>query len=267
MNSKVKIGLIIAVIISLADICLYNAVPLNKDLYIVYESSGLGLSLALVFASFYAFRFHGHRSMQGRALLLMVIGEIFWFFALFSYIYQGNIHGFEMFDFTISDIFWFVGYLFLGAGLYNIFVIVKPPRLKTKHVAALGLFLFLTLVNLCIAYPAVAGLEAMPIVKWGLILYIIADFILLSIGVLIILSTLDTKTSRPWMVIVLGLLLSAVIDVVMTDLRITNLFEAPPFVFSLWDISLVIGVFGYFYYRQTMEDIVRLVSKKNEVLR
>jgi len=260
MNVKTKVALIITVLIIFADIWLYTTQPLGEDFYIISDWVIVIYSLAAVTVGFYAFRLHGMKSIQGKALFFMIVGGVFWLLGEFFWAYQEVNLGIEIPTPSIADLFWFIGYPLFGMGLYHVWKITRAPVTKSrKYIISMTLVIILMIAGAYGAYPTITDPE-MTLLEKGITLgYIVVDFILIVGAVIIILSFWGGKLVRPWLVILLSIIVSTFADIMYA--QVASLYESGSFFGILWDIDYILAAFGFFYYRQTMKDV--MVSMKS----
>jgi len=255
MNTKTKIALIITALVLLIDISLYTFQPLGEDFYIVSDWVIVVYALAATAVGLYAFKLHGIGSIQGKALMFMVIGGFFWVLGEFFWAYQEVVLGIEVPFPSIADVFWFIGYPLFGLGLYHVWRIAKVPVTRSrKYVVALILLILLAMVGVYGAYPTITDAEMSSLEKGATLGYILVDFILVVGAVIIIFSFFGGKLVKPWIVILIALVISTFADIMYA--QVASLYESGSFFGILWDIDYILMAFGYFYYRQTMGDIM-----------
>lgn len=235
-----------------ANVLLYLYKPLGENFYIIGDSLVAALALLAVLAGFYAFRPHGLKSVQGRALFFVTAGVFFWFLGELAWgIYEIAL-GIKPVV-SAADIFWFIGYPMFILGLYYVSKISSVALGKKKlavFVAAIivvfSSIIYLTIPTLIDAIP----LEE-KIVTAG---YAIGDSVLIIGIIFVIICLFDSRFARPWSIILLSIVASTIADIYY--MYFFTAYETGNLIDILWNTNYILFTLGCIYHRETVKDIV-----------
>jgi hypothetical protein len=169
-------------------------------------ASGLGILVVCLY---------GIHGAHGRSYLFLTLGIISWFAADLTLAYYYFVLGIEeQIQVSITDILWFIGYLFLAAHLFTVLKFIRSRiRLVTIIITSILSLLFITYIahNLFNStrsfvmgdYTAFAVTVTYPILD--LMLFVPSMIILISLRK-------DDLQSIPWIILSLSLLINAVAD-------------------------------------------------------
>jgi hypothetical protein len=158
---------------------------------------------------------YGIHGAHGRSYLFLTLGIICWFAAdlTLAYYYFGlGIE--EEIRVSVTDILWFIGYLFLAAHLFTVLKFIRSRiKLVTIIITSILSLLFITYIALNLSnssrsfvvgdYTAFVVTVAYPILD--LMLFVPSMIILISLRK-------DDLQSIPWIILSLSLLINAVAD-------------------------------------------------------
>ena len=209
---KTLAGFVILVIVLLANIVIYAARPFGESFSLAGDIMVTSFSLAAAAFGFYAYRLHGWKSIQGRALLLFSIGALLWFSgeAIWSF-----------FDITLADVplpsyadaVWFLGYPFFIAGLYHLWKVTKVPLTKGRiSLSYISAFAILVVMILYVALPAFLNPEESAVERAVAIGNVIGDTALIISCLVVIISLVGGKLITPWVILLTALILSSIAD-------------------------------------------------------
>jgi hypothetical protein len=250
---KTGIGLIVLVLALIANIIVYATRPFGDNFYIVADVMVGILSLSAVVLGVYAYRLHGFKSLQGKALLFMAIGSFFWFLGEFGWMVYEVVLGMDAPIASLADAAWFLGYPFFAAGIYYAWKITRAPLTRNrKTIITLSILAVITVMLSYLVWPIVTDPEielAEKIVSAG---YVICDMALIAGLFVLIISMIGGRLAKPWIIIAAALTMTALADI--TYSYFISTYEAGDFIDLLWNFDYLLTAFGFFYYRQSFQD-------------
>jgi hypothetical protein len=242
----------------LATVLLYIFKPLGEDFYIIGDSIVIIFSLLAFASGFYAYKIHGFKSVQGKALFLLTIGIFFWFLGESTWGFYEIVLGIEAPVASIADVFWLLGYPFFLGGAYFICRLAAIPLAKKKYMLfaliIAGLFCVLWLI-----YPTIVNPEISLAEKMSTTGYVIGDFAILIAMIFIVVYLSGSKFLKPWTLIIIGLVLSTIADIYY--MNFIDVYASGDWIDILWCADYIITALGLFYYRETAEKIFADVGK------
>ncbi|MCX6814358.1 MAG: hypothetical protein NTY20_01770 [Candidatus Aenigmarchaeota archaeon] len=261
---KTHAGLAVVGILIIADIFLFIWRPLGENFFIIADL----LVVVLAFASFlfglYAYKLHGFRSLQGKALLFLSLGIFFWFLGESAWAVYEIALGIEAPIASFADLMWYAGYPLFIAGLYYEWKITRIPLTKDrKFLAVLLLMAVLILVSWYGIIPTVQNSETDLLEKSVVIGYVAGDLAIMLGCSIIIVSFLGGKFAKPWIIITMAIILTSLADIGYSYL--STAYETGNWIDLLWDIDYLLLAYGFFYYRQSVKEIEIPVKKKRGV--
>jgi len=256
MNRKTNIALTIMILVLIFDFSLYVLRPLGENFYVISDWILVIYAFFALVSGYYAFKFHGLKSIQGKALLFLSLGVLFWFLGEFSWAYIEVFMGIEVPFPSIADIFWYIGYPLFGLGLFYIWKITGASvKCDIKCLSALGFILLLIIISIYGSYPTIVDVEMTLFEKIVSIGYVILDLILVIGGIFILLTFSKGNLVKPWIFIILSLIICTFADISFTFAG--SLYESGGLLDFLWDFDYILLAFGFFYYRQTIEEAIK----------
>ena len=256
MNTKTKIGLFVAFIALAIDLALYALKPLGDNSFIAADLLTIIFSSAAVAAGIYALKFHDIGSAYSKLLWLMVTGVFFWAIGEMLWGYQEILLNTQNLTISIADIFYLLGYPFFIFGIYSLFLILKDPITSNKKwIVLLVIAAAAVSVGIYGANSAIADPEQSTLGKAVTIGYVILDSFLLFGVIAVLLLFSGGKLTKPWIVILVAFILLIVADLYYTTVVSTYVSEDA--FTMLWDAYYVTLAFGFFYYRQTAEGVLK----------
>lgn len=195
---------------------------------------------------------HGHHGVHGTSYLFLTLGIISWFAAdlTLAYYYFGlGIE--EQLRISITDVLWFIGYLFLATHLFTILRLIRNRiRLTTVIIASIVTLLFITYIvhNLSSSsqLPTEGDFAAFVVT----IAYPILDLMLFVPSVTILIGLLkDDVQSIPWTLLSLSLLVNAVADEGYLNDFINGRLQGLLFwnIFYVTDFIIMAGALLWYY--------------------
>lgn len=158
---------------------------------------------------------YGIHGAHGRSYLFLTLGIISWFAADLTLAYYYFVLGIEEeIRVSVTDVLWFIGYLFLAAHLFTVLKFIRSRiKLVTIIITSVLSLLFITYIALNLSnssrsfvigdYTAFVVTVAYPILD--LMLFVPSTIILISLRK-------DDLQSIPWILLSLSLLINAVAD-------------------------------------------------------
>lgn len=243
-------------LIFLLDIILYLKQPLSEIFYIIGDLMNIIFPLITIFSGFYAYKFHGFKNIQGKALFFLTLGMFFWFLGEFTWGIYEIILGVEAPIASIADLFWLIGYLPFLIGLYFIWKITSNPiSNKRKFVVLLIMIIIICSISLYSIIPTVTDVEMPLEEKFSTAGYVLGDMIILAGSIGVIISFIGGKFTNVWVIILLGLVMDTIADIyymVSIETYITgNLIDL------LWHLGYLLIAFGFIYHRETVKNIIK----------
>ena len=182
----------------------------STSLWILNITGGIASGLAII-----AMYRHGTHGLHGKSYLFLMLGLISWFSADLTLVYYYYALGIEEQKLvSLSDGFWFAGYVFLALHLFTVLRSIRSTiNLRSVVSVSIVTVLFVTynvfslisseFLNIDVDYVAFVVTLAYPILD-----------LLLIIPSAVILVTLrkDYQHSIPWVLSSLSLLINAIAD-------------------------------------------------------
>ena len=211
--------------------------PLPSDIGEISELVmfvGLAAAVTLSFAVV-AKQFQFLSTKQGISMTLVAVGFALWAAAEGTWFYYYIINQ-DPFP-SIADAFWIVGYL---AFIVALSVSARNIRMKF-NASLLAIWAILSIAMAVI----VIGLDVLPLLSEALtvdiiitIAYPIEDILVIIPALVIVLKFKSGEVARPWGVLVLGFLLTAIGDVLYAFEENAGTYASP---YSLVDLFLSLG--------------------------
>jgi hypothetical protein len=158
---------------------------------------------------------HGLHGVHGRSYLFLTLGIMSWFVAdLTSAYYYFALGIEEQILVSVTDVLWFIGYLFLAAHLFTVLEFIRSRiKLMTIILISIVTLLFISYIahNL---FPSSRFLAEGDFTAFVVtITYPILDIMLFAPSMIILISLRkDDAQSIPWILSSLSLLVNAVAD-------------------------------------------------------
>jgi hypothetical protein len=195
---------------------------------------------------------HGLHGVHGRSYLFLTLGIISWFGADLSLAYYYFALGIEeQILVSITDILWFIGYLFLAAHLFTVLEFIRSRiKLMTIILISIVTLLFISYIahNL---FPSSRFLAEGDFTAFVVtITYPILDIMLFAPSMIILISLRkDDAQSIPWILSSLSLLVNSVADErYLNDFvngRLDNLLFWD--IFYVMDFIIMAGALFWYY--------------------
>ena len=156
---------------------------------------------------------HGVHGAHGRSYLFLTLGITSWFAADLTLLYYYFVLGIEEeIRVSVTDVLWFIGYLFLAAHLFTVLRFIRS-RIKLMTIIATSVLslLFITYIGLNLHTRSLAENDLTAFVVT--IAYPILDLMLFFPSTLILISLRkDDVQSITWFFLSLSLLINAMAD-------------------------------------------------------
>lgn len=256
---RINLAAGLAFALFLANLLLYLYQPFGDNFYIIGDSLVAILALLTVIAGFYAFRLHGFRSTQGKALFFMTAGAFFWFLGELTWgIYEIALSVENPVP-SAADIFWLIGYPMFLLGIYYIFRISSsmPSRRSLAILVPAVILVFSLMVYL--AFPTLADATMSLEEKMATAGYVIGDAFVLA-GLMFAIACLwGSRFAKPWSIIFLSMAALSIADIFYSSFF--SVYETGGLMDVLWNTGYIFFGFGFVYYRETAKNIVYGVRK------
>ncbi|MFY9798156.1 MAG: hypothetical protein WCC17_13495 [Candidatus Nitrosopolaris sp.] len=156
---------------------------------------------------------HGVDGAHGRSYLFLTLGIISWFAADLTLAYYYFALGIEeQIQASVTDVLWFIGYLFLAAHLFTVLRFIRSRiKLMTIIITSILSLLFITYIGLNLHTRSLAEDDFTAF--FVTIAYPILDLMLFVPSTIILISLRkDDVQSVTWFFLSLSLLINAVAD-------------------------------------------------------
>ncbi len=256
---RIAIAAVFAFFLFLANVILYVYQPLGENFYIIGDSLVAALALMAALVGFYAFRLHGFRSSQGKALFFVATGAFFWFLGEFTWGIYEIVLAVEAPVGSTADVFWFIGYPMFLLGFYYIFRIssTTPNRKRLAILVPAVVIVFSLMVYL--ALPTLAASISVE-EKMATAGYVIGDAFVLA-GLMFTIACLwGSRFAKPWSIIFLSMAALTIADTFYSSFF--SVYETGNLIDVLWNTGYIFLAFGFVYYRETTKGIVFAPRKK-----
>jgi hypothetical protein len=187
---------------------------------------------------------HGFHGVHGRSYLFLTLGIISWFAADLTLAYYYFALGIEeQVLVSVTDVLWFIGYLFLASHLFTVLRFIRSNiKLMTVVLTSIATFSFISyiVIDLFVSshfHTSPGDFTAFVVT----IMYPILDLMLFVPSLIILISLRkDDIQSIPWILSSLALLINAVADEgylidyqngLLQNLLFWNIFYVTDFIF------------------------------------
>ena len=195
---------------------------------------------------------HGLHGVHGKSYLFLALGIISWFAADLTLAYYYFVLGIEeQILVSVTDVLWFIGYLFLAAHLFTVLRFIRSRiKLKTIILTSIVSLLFITYIVIDV-FPSSRFLAEGDLTAFIVtVTYPILDMLLFVPSMIILISLRwDDVQSIPRILSSLSLLISAVADerylIDFVNGRLHNLLFWN--IFYVTDFILMAGALFWYY--------------------
>lgn len=214
IHDRKTLGYFILAIIS--SIVVANSIIIFSDSHNKAPLTFLLLNITAAIASSFGIIvvcIHGPHGPHGRSYLFLTLGIISWFAADLTLLYYYFALGIEEeIRVSVTDVLWFIGYLFLAAHLFTVLRFIRSRiKLMTITVTSVLSLLFITYIGLNLHTRSLAEEDLTSLVVT--IAYPILDLMLFFPSTLILISLRkDDVQSITWFFLSLSLLINAMAD-------------------------------------------------------
>jgi hypothetical protein len=233
-----KFFISVIIIEALLSILFFIILTLNSALLNSFTDYAVAVCAFLpVAAGFSLTKRYSFNSLFGKCFSFLTAGLALWFLGEALWPIYTQILNIESPFPSLMDFLWMIGYVFIGIGVYWIFMIFKPKLILKR--TTLFLIVFLTLIAvLTIAFltPIIyGGGLALELLIYGY--YLAADIVILSLLVTVYKVFKGGEIARPWLILIVGLIVTFLADVFF-NLAINTDSE---FYLSLGDLIYING--------------------------
>ena len=247
-----KKGFIVVIVVFLVTILLYITRFGGEKYIFLTDLLAVLYSFVAIIIGLYAIRMYSFKSLQGKALFLIVLGLIIWFLAELIWLI------FFRSAYVYVESLRFLGYVPLIAAFFSISSISDPILRKQRKKL---LYLFVIFLIFAIIY-----LNVIPVIFGGTSLlenilnngYVVVDFILLF-GIFLLLKTsIEFKKgslSFGWLIIALAFIALFIFDVYFAFYFDSYYFGDLIEIF--WLSPYILLSYGFFYQYQALKDFLK----------
>jgi hypothetical protein len=249
--NKTTNGIIILCTIIMVDLLIYIKKPLGEDFYIIADLLVVLLSLTAFCFGIYAYKLHGSKNIQGKAILFLSLGILFWFFGESIWAFYEIIIKADAPIASLADAFWLLGYPLFAAGLYYEWKITRAGLTRNKLIA--GSFIFIITLLISGWYGIIVPLgnaETSQFEKIVLVSYVIGDIVVMLGAIIVLTSLWGGKLAKQWTIITVAIILTSVADIIYAYM--SNSYQTGNWIDILWDANYLLLAYGFYHYRQTI---------------
>ena len=195
---------------------------------------------------------HGLNGVHGRSYLFLTLGIISWFAAdLTSAYYYFALGIEEQILVSVTDVLWFIGYLFLAAHLFTVLGFIRSRiKLMTIILTSIVTLLFIIYIALNVYHSSRFLAEGDFTSFVVTIIYPILDMILFVPSMIILISLRkDDVQSIPWILSSLSLLVNSVADERYVNDFVNGRLDNLLFwdIFYVMDFIIMAGALFWYY--------------------
>ena len=262
MDKKTTTALIVAVIVLVLDMLLYTFKPLGSNFYIISDSAVIIYALIAVIFGFRTAKEKHITPMHKKALQLIVFGALSWFVGEVLWGFQEIFLNIKNPFPSIADAFWLLGYLLVLAGIYCSYQIAKTQEVKIEKVIALLVFMAAFLVAVVyFIYPKLIDPELTTLGKVISFAYVFLDLMMVFWIMALLYLFYTNIVIQSWVWISISMIFLTIADFLYAGLA--ESYTSDLFIGMLWDAHYIVLAFGFFYYRQTIEELIKAKKKKS----
>lgn len=251
---KMHLAAAVASVLFLINILLYVYQPLGDNFYVIGDAMVAILSFLAVLAGLYAYKTHGFRSIQGRAILLLTMGVFFWFLGEATWGIYEVVLGVEKPIASIADVFWLAGYPLFLAGIYYVYRTASIMLGKKKLAFYAAAVIIICSLLLYFAVPSLADSSITLEERLATGGYVVGDMLLLVALIFVILCLWGSRFAKAWSVILLAIAISTMADVYF--MNFSGIYETGSLIDILWNLDYILMAFGFLYHRETVRGIM-----------
>jgi hypothetical protein len=255
---KLDLATIILLFLILATIVLFIIKPFGEQFILVSDSLAPISALVATVTGFYAFRVHGFKNTQGKALFFVSLGTFFWFGGELAWSIFETL-GKEVTSGTIADVFWIIGYVFYLIGFYHVWKVSPHFQNKLAKIAVIVLVAAISIFMIKLSLPTLTDLEMTVVEKTVTVGYVIGDMMLLNFIAVLTGCLVGSKFFKVWQIFFAAILIDTVADVYYNNFVTT--FSSSDIINALWIVSYFIFALNFLYYRHTIYSIMDSTQK------
>ena len=247
MKKHVLAVLALIVFLAALDAAMFFLFSYQENYYVFSDSVTILFSAIAAVAAFYAFRYHGIGSLQGKALLYLFTGLLVWAVAEIVWALQEIVLDIGSPLVSAADLFYYAAYIPLIIGFYYIWRITSSSDHGKKRFFLLTAVSLLALfVGYFSVFPIASDPEMSIAEKIVTVGYPVLDIFIVSFGIAIISMMLMSRISVSWGIIVIGFLLSTGGDILYAV--VPEMYISGGYLDLLWQISYLTMAIGFLYY-------------------
>ena len=249
MKEKTAFGVLAAAFLATAS--LFVLKPMGDSFFIVADLLVASYAFVAFVFGVRAYRLHGFRNLQGKALLFLSLGLFFWFLAESAWLVYEGVLGISSPGASAADILWFAGYPLFFIGICLERRIAGALERNKRLLAMLAIVLAFCALYALVAVPVFLDAETTWIEKTVSLGYVMMDILLLTGGLAVIISFGDSRMARQWVAITSAIILFSIADIAYAYLGAS--YETGNWIDLLWDFDYLLMAYGFFYYRHSVQ--------------
>lgn len=233
----------------------YTYQPLGENFYIISDIIPISLSFLAFILGFYAYKFYGSDSFQGKAFLSLSVGIFFWFLGETTWGIYEIFLGIKSPVASLADAFWLFGYPFFFLGFYYIWKTAKAKIKKIKLVSLVFLSFLILIFLFYLIKENLINPEISLSEKISTESYVIGDMLLLISIIFVTANLFETKTFRAYSLIILGIISMSIADVYY--MKFLEVYATGNLIDIWWDLSYILIALGFFSHRESMKNLLK----------
>jgi hypothetical protein len=252
---KLNFAIICFSLLFLANIFLYLYKPLGENFFIIGDAIVIFLSFLAFISGIYAFKLHGFKSLQGKALLYLSIGIFFWFLGETTWGIYEIFLGIKSPFASLADVFWLIGYPFFLIGLYSLRRLSCSPIKKAKLLFLILIAIFICSFMLYLAFPNLTSSELSIQEKFSTSGYVIGDMLILVFLTFATTNLLQAKTFKAYSLIIVAIMLMSLADIYY--MNFSEVYEVGNLIDLAWNLGYILLALGFLYHRETIKNLLK----------
>jgi len=239
----------------LANVFLYLYQPLGENFFIIADMIVIILSFLAFISGIYAYKLHGFKSLQGKALLFLSIGIFFWFLGETTWGIYEIFLGIKSPFTSLADVFWLIGYPCFLIGLYSFYKLSHSPIKKAKLLFLVLIAIFICSFMLYLAFPNLTSPELSIQEKFSTSGYVIGDMLILVFLAFAITNLLHEKIFRAYSLIIAAIVLMSLADIYY--MNFSEVYEVGNLIDLAWNLNYILLALGFLYHRETIKNLLK----------
>jgi len=244
---------LIFLLLFLANVIIYRLRPLGENFYIIGDGIVIFLSFLAFVSGLYAYSLHGFKSLNGKALIFLSFGLLFWFLGELTWGIYEIVLGIESPVASLADAFWILGYPFFFLGL--VYICRLTSAFKKKNAIAFGFLACLILGSmLYISLPTIV--KDIPVgEKISTAGYVLGDSLLLILAIYTMPALYRTKIFVPYFLIILSIICMVVADIYY--MNFLEEYEVGNLIDLVWNLDYILLAVGFLYHRESIKGLLK----------